>query len=1166
MRLSKIKLSGFKTFVEPAVIDIAEDLTGIVGPNGCGKSNIIDALLWVLGESSARHLRGDSLVDVIFNGSSRRKPVGRASVELLFDNSTHRLRGRYASYDEVSVRRQLSRDGVSSFFLNGTRCRRRDITELFLGTGLGPRSYAIIEQGTVSRLIEAKPDELRIFVEEAAGVSRYRQMRKEAQGRITHAKENINRVNDIRSGLESQLDRLGRQLKSAEQYREYKAQERMLQAEYLALGWRDLQKIAQEQHRVLSRQETEYEAAVAALRATEAELEEQRLRENQANRELGTAQSDYYQASAKISRLEQEQRHVGEKKTAWEQERGEGRVQIAQMREEQGADRQKLHRIEAEMTVLQPRLELIRSDSDKVQKLLDQAESTWGDWQLDWDAWSRNESELQRERQTVQTQLDFMLAEQQRQEVRTTALQQERASLPVEEDKSELAALCVRCQTMEADISRDQDVAKEAGEAVRGYREELRQMTLKLDQARSRSQELRGHLRSLSTLQQARRGSDQAVLDAWLQVRGLDGHKPLVELLDIEPEWIEAMEIVASGFLHYLWVDAPAPVLDQFDDAPEQVGLVTAGIGTLPAAQWPRLLDRVRNQTLLPQMLAFVYTADCLEDALRIRPELSAYESVVTRQGVWVGSNWIFSGSGQGDGGVLRREQEMARLREKLEQEERHTQGMEQHQEQIQERLLVAERKQEDCQTRLQVTQTELASATGDMATLKARIEQNDAHRERIVRELEELQRTCQQNEREIDEQQTRLRALEVELGQLAERRDELSRLREQYDTMLKQVRSEWQSSHQKNSVIMQQHEMLKSRRDLIRETVMRMEQRGKALEERAEVLDAKIAECVSRLPELEQELESGLRRVTETEQHLSQARDNLDCIQKALSELESQRMQQERNVQSLQEGLEQARIAAGEHRVKADSLGVQLAELGYEPEKLLEKLGSDDGQEEWQHRLVRIRGRIDRLGPVNLAAIDEFDELSERRDYLDAQLADLNSALDTLQGAIKKIDKETRSRFEQTYNQLNINMGKLFPRLFGGGEARLSLVGDDLLDAGVSITVCLPGKRSSSIHLLSGGEKALTAVALVFSIFQLNPAPFCVLDEADAPLDDVNIGRFCELLQSMSDDVQFIFVSHNKLTMEIAQRLIGVTMQEAGVSRLVAVDMEQTLQAVANA
>ena len=1160
MRLSSIKLSGFKSFVDPTTLHISGNLLGIVGPNGCGKSNIIDALVWVMGESSARHLRGDALTDIIFNGSSQRKPISQASVELIFDNSEKKLGAQYSSYNEISIKRQINRDSVSIYYLNGSRCRRRDITSIFLGTGLGPRSYAIIEQGTVSRLIEARPEELRAFIEEAAGISKYRVRRRETEKRIEYTKNNINRINDITKEVNVQLNHIQRQAKAAERFQALKKKQRALKSEYLALVWRDLKIGSDRKKELLGERENRVEAERAELRSIEAGIEKYRDELTRAGENFNRVQSDYYRISSEISQIEQKIQHTHEKQASLAGDLEQARLNAQRMREQDTRDRKQLEELHEKLADLEPKLHSSEIENSKAHKVLTEAESAMQVWQTEWDAYNQSHADFERHSQVDRTRIEHI-------EHNLDEIINRRKQL--EDELQAIKAYGVHQQTRQTRENFNQKQSALATlrlqqtndlDDVGQKREALALIGNQLDEIRSEQQVLKGRLVSLEELQQEHPGDNERLKRHSIETAGR-----LAEQLKIDTEWMKALETVAGSRLQHLYIDDFESLLERINDIDLDIGVASGGPRPEKHAKWTRLTEKIKNNISLPAVLESVFTAASFSAALEMRNELAPHESVVTADGVWLGTNWlIINRNRPDDAGVLFREQNITALRKKLQEVGAQVEMLEKKRDETGQALERAEHKQNNTRQQIQDIQSEITELSGTLAADQIESEQRAIRQDRIADELESL---LEQERHERDSMSSIDRQLsncDEDKRALHDRHEKLIALRDEYRKSLETARSGWQNAYEAHHRIALECEASRSGLGSLQQAIKRNETQLSQLDSRCEQLESGLNECGAPLGTFEADLKRGLDEKNSVEKTLAEVRADMQEVEANMREREQVRSQCEQKTRELNAAVEQANLAVNEYKVKLQAVEEQLHEAGRNAAALLENMEDREKQSDWKDKLDGITQKIQRLPPVNLAAIDEFAQLTERKTYLDSQLNDLNDSLATLEKAMNKIDRETRTRFKQTFDALNTNLGEMFPQLFGGGHAHLELTSNDLLETGATIMACPPGKRNSTIYLLSGGEKALTAIALIFAIFKLNPAPFCILDEVDAPLDDNNIERFGKLVASMSEEVQFIFVTHNKITMEITPHLLGVTMQEAGVSRLVSVDIDAAVKMAA--
>ena len=1162
MRLKCIKLAGFKSFVDPTTVFFPTNMGAVVGPNGCGKSNIIDAVRWVMGESSAKNLRGESMTDVIFNGSNTRKPVGQASIELIFDNSDGTLQGEYAGYNEISIRRKVTREAQNQYYLNGTKCRRRDITELFLGTGLGPRSYSIIEQGMISKLIEAKPDELRLFIEEAAGISKYKERRRETENRIRRTHENLERLTDLRDELERQLGHLHRQAQAAEKYKAFKTDERLLKAQLQALRWQTLDaKTAEREHQVRSLEVT-LEAIIAEQRNADSEIERQRDQHSDLNEGFNQAQAQYYSIGADISRIEQvlqfnrdRQRQVREDLDQTEQAWQEAQSHLTQ-------DQALLADLRDELVRTEPELELAGAADEDTADRMQQAEAAMQDWQARWDEFNQRASAPRQQAEVEQSRIRHLEQSVGRFGERIQRLEEERLGLSSGSLGDELDELNEQLVELEIRGETDQLALDDLTESLQQERDTLGALTQELNIRRGEYQRQGGRLASLEALQQA--ALDQGTgVQQWLQAQGLDNAEVLAGQVRVEPGWERAVETVLAYDLQAICLgslDEQAAALDSFQQGNLRLidTMVSAAVLT-PTGE--SLLTKVDSPLDLGPWLGSIRIADNLQQALDMRVSLASYESVVTPAGHWMGPNWLrFQCGDDQEAGVLARQHEIQDLHATLEQQQAQLDVDEERIVQLREHTRQLELQRDSLQQRLAQLGREQGELKAQRSARQVRLEQVTARRERIAADLQDIQAQRADELEQLGEARMTLQAALDGMADDSAHREVLQQQREQVRAQLEQARQQSREQHDRAHQLALRVQSLRAQLDSTGQGLERLQVQVERLAERREQLQMSLEEAQGPEDDQRIELETLLERRIQAEQDLGMARQALEQVDQQMREQERRRQQAEQQAQALRSQLDEQRLLARDMQTRRQGLQEQLLEAGYDLQGVIATLPEGANEVEWEQQLARLDAQVQRLGAINLAAIEEYEQQSERKRYLDAQDADLVEALDTLEQVIRKIDKETRSRFKETFGKINAGLQNLFPKVFGGGSAWLELTGDDLLDTGVTIMARPPGKKNSTIHLLSGGEKALTAIALVFSIFQLNPAPFCMLDEVDAPLDDANVGRYARMVKEMSSRVQFIYITHNKIAMEMADQLMGVTMHEPGCSRLVTVDVEEAV------
>lgn len=1169
MRLKCIKLAGFKSFVDPTTIDFPSNLCSVVGPNGCGKSNVIDAVRWVMGESSAKNLRGESMTDVIFNGSGGRKPVGQASVELVFDNADHRLTGEYANFDEVAIKRKVDRDAQSTYSLNGTKVRRKDITDIFLGTGLGARSYSIIEQGMVSRLIESKPEELRVFIEEAAGISKYKERRRETENRIKRTKDNLERLEDIREELGRQLAHLQRQSVAAEKYAEFKKQERDTSANLNGLRWRALDAELKENEQAIKDLEIKIEATTAEQRGIDAQIEEHLSHNAELADAFGEVQARFYSLGNDIARIEQSIEHHIERVDQQKLDLSETEEVWSQTREELDVDLKKITQLDAELLSIAPALDEAREAEKSSSELLAEAEREITQWQQDWDAFNQRAEEPRQVAEVEQSRIQQLENIVERGLERKNKLEAESKALvegPVDESANAAASEVL---LLEEGITQLQSKNRSLNQAIEQHRADLSKGSDELNEIRSELQTAKGKQSSLDALQQAALGQDNESLNRWLGKQGLDNQIRLAEGLKIEAGWERAVEMVLGDSLQSICVEGLDNIESLLEELPQgKVALIdvraareSASGQALPLTP---LTDKVSSEWGLNDMLSGIFVAASLSEALSHRSQLGPQQSIITADGVWLGAAWLQVSNFSKQESIVERRGLIADLFKKIKRLEEESNALHEKQAQTKAALSQAEAERENLQGELAQKTQQHSELKSQVSAQMAKVEEAQLRKERIHHELEELNRQLAVEEENTAASRSRLQQALDSMEQDVGNRERLEGQREERQQALQACRENSRKDKDLAHELALKKQSVQSQLQSTRETMDRMATQVQRSRERMDSLQEQIATADEPLAKMRSDLEALLQKRLEVEKELAEAKAKVDANEHATRALEQERNQVQERVNQIRENLMQKRLKNEGASVKRDGILEQLHQAKFELETVLENLPEEATVEACEQELEKLGNRIQRLGPINLAAIDEYAQQSERKVYLDKQNEDLEKALDTLQNAIRKIDKETRTRFKETFDKINAGLQSLFPKVFGGGHAYLDMTGEDLLDTGVAIMARPPGKRNSTIHLLSGGEKAMTAIALVFSIFRLNPSPFCMLDEVDAPLDDANVGRYANLVKEMSENVQFIFITHNKITMEMANQLLGVTMHEPGVSRIVAVDIDEAAELAA--
>jgi chromosome segregation protein len=1170
MRLCKIKLSGFKSFVDPTTLSFPGNLMGIVGPNGCGKSNIIDAIRWVLGESSAKTLRGDSMADVIFNGSSGRKPVGQASIELVFDNSDGQITGAYAGFSEVAMRRVVTRDGTSQYYLNNGRCRRKDITNLLLGTGIGSHGYSIIEQGMISRLVEAKPEELRGFLEEAAGISKYKERRRETEHRIRHTRDNLERLQDLRDELGKQLGHLQRQASAAERYKVLKGEERRTSAELLVLRLKKLAEELSEHKRSLAARQINLDAAGTRQGEIETNIEKLRVALTERNDAFNQVQGLYYKVGADIARLEQS---IAHRNTDIQRQSGELEQTLAQLQKVSGHisdDEVALEELDQLLGRLNPELDEAQVRLEATERALRDAEGAAESSRDQFEATTAAIAAAERTIQVEEARLEQQAERIQRINAEREEKQAELESIDSTELERDLDELTAAEESLRSANEAATRTLEATTEEIQRLRRQDTGLSAELDDIREQLQRDKGRLSSLEALQEAALGQISDEATRWLAQNDRADAPRLAALLEVERGWERAVEAALAGFLNAVEADR----LDGM--AADLESLSASGLSVVETQQGAAesgrnavgldaLASKVKAPVAAKALLAGVYAAPSLQIAFERRTALSPGESILTSSGVEVMRHALRTHSSDDPQvGVIGRGEEIESLEGSIATLTTQSESRAERLAELRRSLDELENTRVEEQQKARDIQNEHSETRAQLETRKTRLEELRHRAKALESDIVAYEDERHELATAMDKAQERLNSAAEERSARIEIQHRLEADRGATSERLKQARIDAERDRERVKEIAIMVESRRSSQQSASAALERVQAQQRYLAERRAELEIQIEAMQAPMVDERQTLEHQLDERLKVEQSLSMARSAVEALEQQVRDAEGQRSQAQRAVNEARDDAETARMTVRESEVRGDTVKEQFAATGFQQEELESELPEDATTESWSEKLETLGRKINRLGAINLAAIAEFEEQSERKQYLDKQSDDLTESLETLESAIRKIDGETRTRFRDTFNRANQGLGELFPRLFGGGQAYLEMDGDDLLNAGVTIMARPPGKRISTIHLLSGGEKALTAVALVFAIFKLNPAPFCLLDEVDAPLDDANVGRFSEIVREMSTAVQFILITHNKTTMEAMNQLAGVTMHEPGVSRLVAVDIDEAVQLAA--
>jgi len=1157
MRLKKIKLAGFKSFVDPTTIPFPDDMTAVVGPNGCGKSNVIDAVRWVLGESSAKNLRGASMTDVIFNGSTSRKPVSQCSVELVFDNTSGRIQGEYAGYNELSVKRIVTKEAQSSYLLNNTKCRRRDVTDLFLGTGLGPRSYAIIEQGMISRLIESKPQELRVFIEEAAGVSKYKERRRETETRIQHTKENLERLEDVRGELGQQLEKLQRQATAAKRYKELKQNERRYKAELAAIRW--LQQSAKIDTLELSiaQKNADIDAYVAIQRNEEKDIVEFKQQQQDSKQQLNDIQQQMFRVSTDITRIEQNQIHTKQRRQQIEQESNALQVAVTDNEAHHQHNFEKIEVLSEQVLLAEPEKQLSEDQVEQAKSDLLEAEEQFSQQQHQWQKQDLYFNQVKQQAQSCHGKIQSLMSMQMRTKQRINELKDELCEILADELASQIEA----CQKEILTLGYQ---AQQSSENAQQSLSKQKSAQLNLKQAEHNQMRVIGDLQSIE--------AQLAALNALQQINELDtssqefihkhqlSNQSWIHSLDIQSGWEDAFETLTQ-----LW--QRAIVLPENTGQGKLVELSGSAwlfqdnyIDKCTATKPEKSITSKLNNDTVPKWLTHIMYATDLEQGLEILADLTSYQSVVTLEGYWLGQGWMIVGSNDQQTGLLKRANQIKLLDAQLVDVKRNLLDAESSVSDAEGKLGVAKQIAETDKQQYEHLNLNLQQTKNKEQLLAQQHLQKMGRNTKLSQELLRQQVTLEQEQQQLEDLSKQSEELELTVDLLQEQQLEFEQNREQQQQKISDGRTKLESVKNNLHQLALHLQSIQSQYQGLTTNQQREAQFLHNMQQKLVLLKSEFVELTLPLKAQQGSLQQLLQQKNILDIQQQELNDKLAIIDENLTMAEKGQKGITDKIQVMQSELQIIKLECEGYRVRANGVSEQLQEMQHNLQSVLDTLPDNADEKSWQILLDKTITSLDRLGAVNLAAVEEYDIQAERKQHLDDQNDDLVSALEILEQAIRKIDKETRTRFKETFDQVNEDLKVLFPKVFGGGTAYLELTDDDLLDTGVTIMARPPGKKNSTIHLLSGGEKALTALSLVFAIFRLNPAPFCLLDEVDAPLDDANVIRFCKLVSEMSKTVQFIFITHNKIAMEMATHLTGVTMAEPGVSRMVAVDVDEAV------
>ena len=1162
MRLSSLKLSGFKSFADSTTLHFKANRTAVVGPNGCGKSNVIDAIRWVMGESNARQLRGGSMQDVIFTGTAKRKPVGVASVELRFDNTYGKLGGAYNAYSELAVRRQVTREGKSEYFLNGTRCRRRDITDIFLGTGLGPRSYAVIEQGMINRLVDAKPEEMRVFIEEAAGVSRYQARRRETLQHLEHTEQNLSRLDDIAAELKSQLRSLKRQSEAAIQYKTLEGQIRTLKIEILSFQANQSQKLQQEYTVEMTALGENFKLVRSESQTIEHDLEATSALFQRLIQQSSPLQHEWQQAEKKLSELkmtlEQKQSLFQQNSTSLlqlEQQKVQTkeRLQLSELQvetlstqfDEQNesllALEQQTQTAEQNFTDVQAQHKQAQQQFDQLKTQVDQQQQKKLQMAAQIEQLGKNVLRIEQQKQTLQTQSTQIRAQVQDDE--QAQLEQLQQQL-----QQEIIALETAIEQLQQDVQTQQDQQQLQKADVQSLKTEIQVLLaeqknltqLVAKQSPKHDQNAVRLMQGLRLSAQAKAHANiiEKFLAKWLQAHLLDDEQSFQEGV------ARQLKNPSCGT-----TTVPHP----FDK-----GLAKQGFSSPLSQRGVRGdLKYLSDWIEAPQssLWANVAVAENLAIALERQADLQHTQSILTLDGYHVGADWVialhYDEDSQTAQGMLSHRVRLEEIEQQLAQQQPQLLDLEHQFSQQQQTLQQKQQTLQQQQQSLKQKQKELQQLDVQIAKLQSTAQAFVLQQQQLADQLKQLDAQLEEDAMQRDDLEIDLHALAIKLEAVLPNYKTLQFQVENLNEQLDEQQQQLSQQQQQREALRRQTSQANQQIELLEKDISFLKTQYRQIIEQIEQAKKFVDPIQLELPNLESQFQQQFQQTEKLQKTWNEWQLELNQVQEKQQQLTEQRHLAQQKDEQVREQLEQKRLAWQAAKSDREHYLEQLKELNAEA---LSDLSIEI--KDHQQKLEKAQQQFEKIGAVNLAASLEYEEVSQRFDELSHQMQDLQITVDQLKDAMKSIDQETRKLFMTTFDQVNQELQLLFPKVFGGGEATLSL--EDDWQSGVKLMARPPGKRNSSLALLSGGEKTLTALALVFAIFRLNPAPFCVLDEVDAPLDDANVQRYCNLVKELSEQVQFIYITHNKLAMTMATDLLGVTMPEPGTSKLVTVDLEQ--------
>ncbi len=1159
MRLQQIRLSGFKTFVDPSVIDLPTNRTALVGPNGAGKSNVIDAVRWVIGERSAKSLRGQVLEDVIFKGSDSRPTSDLASIELIFDEVSGQVGRLSEAGNELSVRREISRDGQSVFRLNGTRCRRRDVLDVFLDTGFTAQGYAIIEQGQISDLVQAKPEELRSYLEEAAGISRYKERRRETELSMEQTKLNLERAGDLRHEREERINNLQRQAKRAKRYRKLVTRQRTLEACEIY----SRQQLAKAELASIEEKVVASEAVVDECETKRAAQESRRdalfVRRDAAGAKVNEESGAYYDAGAELSRIESAISALARSREQHDQDLGAAKAEQESLEKDVSDARGRLAEAKLSIVKHQNVVSDAKLERDRHQTALETFEARLQAQRAKLDAATTQAPSLQRQVALVEAEIEST-----RQRIADGEQRLAHVETRSHDAKAQDADKMRALEREQLDAERTRNKLFDSKQETISRRTELRAkiapLEADIEAKRAKEQSLKRELVTIQALVGEAGEEDSEAIDDWLESRGAK-HLPRVgSRAHPQHGWEAAARTLLSG-------KTAGVLAKNVEDLAQHLTNLSAGElliveVTQELERKPSPLEEIFGMEL-GSLFDGVRIAPNLTDALRDRSALASGESIICPEGVWLGKDWARINRRHLPESAFDAAPDVEDLKFECERASQAVDRARGLLSEVREELEQTQSKLDDIEHDIDLAQAACASVRAKREIEEAR--QKDAHQR-----LQETNLARDNLEKLRLHLEGRLPALDA----LVKRSDAERKSREEIQVRvqglerqrndLRQAASESEADF---SNVRIKHERLLAAESTLSQALPEMTERLARLEARIAQFAERLAAANQDTPKLEIEREQCLAKRLQVEQALEGARRELESVEGEVRQAAQGLRSTESELENLREKREDARVAAGTGQAKLAEIEARFKRLDVNPDELPEMLAALDDQsvEALEGKRLEVERAMERIGEVNLAAESDLQREREHYEALQAQIEDLETSLVTLSDALEKIDKDMVERFRSTFELANAGLAELFPKLFRGGSARLEMHGERLLETGVTFMANPPGKRNTSVALLSGGEKAMSAIALVFSLFRLNPSPVCLLDEVDAPLDDENVKRFVALIREMSGEVQFVIITHNKLTMEMADHLVGVTMREPGVSRLVSVDVTEAVSLAAS-